>query len=91
MTGPMREIAAPVLVLRVQGDANAQGVADCLRGYVWAEPKDGGQWHTLKTRGNFAVVRALAEDLRVPFSLKCCRCAECAARINTGRDCMGAA
>ena len=80
--------AGPVLVLRVQGEAGAQGFADVLRGWRMSAPDRGG-WHTLKLRGDYAHVRKLGELLRVRFSLSCCRCSECAAQINTGRDCMG--
>lgn len=81
----------PVLVVKVQGEAGAQGFRDVLPG--WRERVGdnygAGGWYTLRARGDFAHVRKLGELLRVRFSLSCCRCSECAAQINTGRDCIG--
>lgn len=81
--------AGPVLVLRVQGEHRAQAFADCLTGWRMTPPTVRGGWWTIKARGDYAHVRKLGELLRVRFALACCRCTECAAQINTGRDCMG--
>lgn len=84
------ERAGPVLVVRVQGEHRAQALADCLTGWRMIAPAAPGGWWTVKARGQYAHVQRLAELLRIRYALACCGCVECAAQVNTGRDCMGA-
>lgn len=78
----------PVLIIRVLGKYRAQELADYLHGYRMTPPAKPSSWWTIKVRDEQEYVQWLAIILGLRFTLKCCRCNECARQIVSGNDCM---